>query len=240
MPAPAAAAEHLAEGESDAPRSEVRPAPIPAPTRAEGAHVARIVVASRGRRSLKRARPTVKVSPHTSWSGAQAELMVLRSAFFKGQQWLKLLLADRPNGKSVWLPRDRVVLTRTPYWVTVQIKRRQVKVFRKGRLLHRYGAVVGAPATPTPIGLSAIYERNRQPDPKEFLGPWSLPITFLSAVLESYGGGPGRVAIHGRAGASFQDPLGTAASHGCIRINNAAIRWMARKLPVGTPVQIAR
>jgi lipoprotein-anchoring transpeptidase ErfK/SrfK len=40
-------------------------------------------------------------------------------------------------------------------------------------------------------------------------------------VLDDYGGGPGRVAIHGRAGASLLDPLGTARSHGCIRIDNA-------------------
>jgi hypothetical protein len=60
--------------------------------------------------------------------------------------------------------------------------------------------VVGARRTPTPTGLAAIYERNRQPNPRAFLGPWALSFTSLSNVLESYGGGPGRVAIHGRAG----------------------------------------
>ena len=59
-------------------------------------------------------------------------------------------------------------------------------------------------------------------------------------MLEDYGGGPGRVAIHGRAGASLLDPLGTARSHGCIRIDNVHVSWMASHLPVGTPVQVTR
>jgi lipoprotein-anchoring transpeptidase ErfK/SrfK len=106
--------------------------------------------------------------------------------------------------------------------------------------VRRFRAVVGAPATPTPHGLAAIYERNRQPNPRAFIGPWSLSLSVHSNVLESYGGGPGRVAIHGRAGASLRDPLGTARSHGCIRILNRHVSWMARKLPAGTPVQIRR
>jgi lipoprotein-anchoring transpeptidase ErfK/SrfK len=57
-------------------------------------------------------------------------------------------------------------------------------------------------------------------------------------VLEDYGGGPGRVAIHGRAGASLLDPLGTARSHGCIRVANRDISWMASHVPVGTPVDV--
>ncbi len=51
-------------------------------------------------------------------------------------------------------------------------------------------------------------------------------------------GGPGRIAIHGGAGASLQDPLGSARSHGCIRIDNRAIAWMAGHIPQGAPVQI--
>lgn len=59
-------------------------------------------------------------------------------------------------------------------------------------------------------------------------------------MLENYGGGPGRVAIHGRGGASFADPLGSARSHGCVRIDNAQVSYLARKLPDGTPVDLHR
>ncbi len=133
------------------------------------------------------------------------------------------------------MPRDNVTLGFTRYWVEIGLRSRTVTVLRAGKRVPRTRAVVGAPATPTPPGLAAIYERNRQSDPKAFLGPWALSLTSLSNVLESYGGGPGRVAIHGRAGASFADPLGSARSHGCIRIDNGPVTWMARTVPPGTP-----
>jgi lipoprotein-anchoring transpeptidase ErfK/SrfK len=136
------------------------------------------------------------------------------------------------------VPGDQVALDRTRYWVDVRTGSRRVTIYRLGKRVRRFRAVVGKPSTPTPHGLAAIYERNRQPDPGAFLGPWALSTTSLSSVLESFGGGPGRVAIHGRAGASLLDPLGTARSHGCIRISNGHVSWMARKVPAGTPVRI--
>ncbi|MGB0119870.1 MAG: L,D-transpeptidase [Solirubrobacterales bacterium] len=101
-----------------------------------------------------------------------------------------------------------------------------------------FRAVAGAPATPTPRGLFAIYERVRQPDPSGFLGPFALHLTAHSNVLDNYGGGPGRVAIHGRGAESLADPLGSARSHGCIRIGNGRIVAMAKMLPLGTPVLV--
>jgi lipoprotein-anchoring transpeptidase ErfK/SrfK len=100
--------------------------------------------------------------------------------------------------------------------------------------------VVGASATPTPLGLHAVYDPIRQPDPRGFIGPWALHLTGFSTVLDNFGGGPGRIAIHGRSGASLRDPLGTARSHGCIRVDNDVVSWLARTLPRGTPVFVRR
>ena len=77
-----------------------------------------------------------------------------------------------------------------------------------------------------------------QPDPAAFLGPWALHLTAFSPTLLDYGGGPGQVALHGRGGASLADPLGSARSHGCIRIPNIGIRLLARVAREGTPVEI--
>jgi lipoprotein-anchoring transpeptidase ErfK/SrfK len=92
--------------------------------------------------------------------------------------------------------------------------------------------------TPTPRGRFAIYEIDRQPDPFGFLGPVALHLTAHSDVLDDYGGGPGRVALHGRGGASLLDPLGSAASHGCIRVDSREAAWLARKVQPGVPVTI--
>jgi lipoprotein-anchoring transpeptidase ErfK/SrfK len=133
--------------------------------------------------------------------------------------------------------RDRAAFGRTRYWVDVRTNARQVIVYRGGKRVRRFRAVVGKPAAPTPQGLAAIYEVNRQFNPRAFLGPWALPLTALSNVLENFGGGPGRVGIHGRGGASLADPLGRFRSHGCIRIDNRPISWMAATSP-GTPVRL--
>jgi lipoprotein-anchoring transpeptidase ErfK/SrfK len=243
--APSAA---LAQAPAPAPEPTPTPAPpaeepeleIAAPSRAHGSTVARIVAPTFARARLDSPKRGRRVSSATAWSKQPQVLLVLDAATVDGDDWVKVLLANRPNGSAGWVPRDRVALSRTRYWVAVRVRARRVTIFRDGKRVRRFRAVVGAPATPTPLGLAAIYERNRQPDPGAFLGPWALSLTSLSNVLESFGGGPGRVAIHGRAGASLLDPLGTARSHGCIRVNNDDVRWMARRVPVGTPVRVRR
>jgi lipoprotein-anchoring transpeptidase ErfK/SrfK len=79
--------------------------------------------------------------------------------------------------------------------------------------------------------------------PNDFLGSWVLELTAHSDVLQQFDGGDGTVGIHGRGGASLLDPLGSAASHGCIRLANDSIDWLVQtvgqgSLP-GTPVQVS-
>jgi lipoprotein-anchoring transpeptidase ErfK/SrfK len=223
-----------------APAPEPQPLDVAAPSRAHGSTVAQVVAPTFARARIKSRKRGWRVRTATAWSGQPQVLLVLDAATVDGRDWVKLLLADRPNGSAGWVPRDRVALARTRYWVTIRVRARRVTVHRNGNRVRRFRAVVGAPRTPTPRGLAAIYERNRQPDPGAFLGPWALSLTSLSNVLKSFGGGPGRVAIHGRAGASLKDPLGSARSHGCIRVNNDDIRWMAEHISAGTPVRITR
>jgi lipoprotein-anchoring transpeptidase ErfK/SrfK len=211
------------------------------PSRADGAVTARIVAAAHARGAPgEDARAVWRAGTVTAWSRQPQHLLVLGSAEHGDRTWLRVLLPIRPNGTAGWIPADNAVLSRTAYWVEVRLRDRRVVVFRDGRRVRGFRAVVGAPRTPTPRGLAAIYERNPQPDPRGFLGPWALSMTALSKVLESYGGGPGRVAIHGRGGASLRDPLGSARSHGCVRVRNRAVAWLARRLPAGTPVRIRR
>jgi L,D-transpeptidase catalytic domain len=174
----------------------------------------------------------------TTWSHEQQVLLVLGSATVEGREWLRVLLPVRPTGSSGWIPADDVALRPDDLWIEIHKSARRLLVFRDGRRVRRFPVVIGKAATPTPAGLAAIYEHNRQPDPQGFLGPWALPLTALSRVLMNFGGGPGRIAIHGRDGESLLDPLGSAASHGCIRIPDGAIRWLASHAPLGTPVRI--
>jgi lipoprotein-anchoring transpeptidase ErfK/SrfK len=211
------------------------------PSRASGAIVAKVIV-----RTVARVEPGAgsalwAVPTATHWGDGPQQLLVLdRSLDERGREWLKVRLPIRPNGSAGWIRADYVRVARTPYWIDVSLRQRLVSVYRNGALKRRFKAVVGAPASPTPIGLHAIYDPIRQKDPNGFLGPWALHLTAFSNVLDNYGGGPGRVAIHGRGGASLLDPLGTARSHGCIRIDNVDVLWLARTVPRGTPVYVHR
>jgi lipoprotein-anchoring transpeptidase ErfK/SrfK len=223
-----------------APKERPKAFHVAPPSRAHGATIARIIAPTFARRFVGSAKRARRVQASTTWSHQPQVLLVLAAATREGRDWVKVRLGDRPNTAAGWIPRDHVRLGHTHYWVEVRRGSRRVTVYRNGKRVRRFPAVIGKASTPTPLGLAAIYERNRQPNPRAFLGPWSLALTAHSNVLESYGGGPGRVAIHGRAGASLRDPLGSARSHGCIRIDNRNVTWMATHLPPGTPVQIRR
>ena len=229
--------------QATAPRMPPRPPPpVQPPSLRHGATLAGIVVGAQAwSRPHGGPHSGVKVwwvGTQTLWSGEPQVLLVLGSANPAGRQWLKVLLPIRPDGATGWISRDNVVLLSTKYWIVVDKRTRQVRVYRGGRLEITFPAVIGKPATPTPDGLAAIYEKDPQSDPNGFIGSWALPLTILSHVLYNFGGGPGRVAIHGRGGASLNDPLGSARSHGCIRLDNASAQWLADHVPQGTPVQI--
>jgi lipoprotein-anchoring transpeptidase ErfK/SrfK len=165
--------------------------------------------------------------------------MVLGSVKADGRIWLRVRLPFRPNGSAGWIPRDRVRLNWSPHFLIVDLSSRRLSLYRKGRLVARPRVVVGARGTPTPVGLFAIYDRVLQRDPDGFTGPWVLPLTAHSESLQHFDGGPGLVALHGRDGPSLYDPLGTARSHGCVRMNNGWISHLARMMK-GTAVQIRR
>jgi len=211
------------------------------PSRHAGAEVAR-VVAPAVVRPHPGAGPILRLlATRTSWSGSPQQLLVLGSRTgADGRPWLRVRLPGRPNGSSGWIRRDRVVVRHVPWWIDVSLSRRLVRVFRNGSLVRRFRAVVGAARTPTPVGLYAVYEADPQPSAGDFVGSWVIQLTAFSDVLDNYGGGPGRVAIHGRGGASLADPLGSARSHGCVRVANADVQWLARTVAAGTPVRIRR
>jgi hypothetical protein len=180
--------------------------------------------------------PTASVTP------AQASaLLVLAARERAGRCWVRVRLPSRPNTASGWVNAQRLQLSSTTWRLVVHVASRRLDVLRHGRLVRRVPIVVGAPLTPTPRGLFAIAGVWKW-RPTEFLGAWVLTLTAHSDVLKHFDGGDGRVALHGRGGASFADPLGSARSHGCVRINNSAISWLARtigpgQLP-GTPVVV--
>jgi lipoprotein-anchoring transpeptidase ErfK/SrfK len=205
----------------------------------ELAHLARVVAPTRALSEPGGGRTVMKVSPLAEWGGGPVQYLVLRSALVNGTRWLEVRLPERPNDDAGWIDANLTRDSTTPWRIEVSTGAARVTVERSGHQVASFSAVVGKPSTPTPRGLFAIDEPIRQPAGSE-LGPWALFLTAHSRVLDNYGGGPGRIAIHGRAGPLLADPLGSKASHGCIRIPNARVRWLSRVAVDGTPVEITR
>jgi lipoprotein-anchoring transpeptidase ErfK/SrfK len=178
------------------------------------------------------------VSTVSEW-GTPVVLLVLGARVDTGgRPWVRVRLGYRPNGLAAWVDAEDTVLHTDPWRISVSRGGEQLRVYRAGRLQRAFAAVVGKPSTPTPAGLFAVAAKLRQPDPGGFLGSWVIPLTAHSDVLRHFDGGDGQVALHGRGGASLADPLGSARSHGCVRLANEAIGWIATHVPVGTPVRV--
>lgn len=212
---------------------------LPTPSE-KGAYVAKILRASSVRtRPRPDARRIGVAGDRTDYLNQGNRLIVLAARYDAlGRPWLRVQLPIRPNETSGWVLARDAVVSRTPWGVRVRLGRRELTVLYAGKVVRRVSVVVGTPRTPTPRGTFAIYEVAPQKNPGAFTGPWALNLTGFSTVLENFGSGPGRVAIHGRSGASLNDPLGTARSHGCIRVDNATVEWLRRRLANGTPVRI--
>jgi lipoprotein-anchoring transpeptidase ErfK/SrfK len=186
----------------------------------------------------KTLRPSTSVAP----SDAPWLLVLGRPRGSDGRCWVPVRLPWRPNIASGWINANLVALDKTPWRIDVSTARRTLTLFRAGRSVRTVSVVVGKPSTPTPTGLFAIAWAIPW-HPNDFLGSWVLELTAHSNVLQQFDGGDGTVGIHGRGGTSLLDPLGSAASHGCIRLANDSIDWLVdtvgeSRLP-GTPVQVS-
>ncbi|MBJ7470926.1 MAG: L,D-transpeptidase, partial [Solirubrobacteraceae bacterium] len=162
----------------------------------------------------------------TKWGG-QTQLLVEESERTQGVLWLRVRLAGRPNGRSGWIRADSAQLSETPYRIEIRRSTMTLRLLKAGRTARTMKVVVGAPGTPTPAGTFSLLDKLEVRDTGNFLGSWVLPLTAYSDALQTFDGGPGQIAIHGRGGASLQQPVGTAASHGCVRVENKNIARIA-------------
>ncbi len=178
--------------------------------------------------------PIGKVSAETR-GGEVAGFLLLTKRPVGGIDWFGVRIGERPNDNVGWIRASQAYTVDARYRIHVSLERRMLAVFRDRDLVWKVRVVVGAPATPTPEGLFAVHDFYRVSDD---LRPWVIEMTAHSEVHETYLGGPGRVAFHGRHG-SLRVPWGTRASNGCIRTPDWALRSLRQLVPVGTPIRVS-
>ena len=152
-----------------------------------------------------------------------------------GTAWLRVRLPGRPNSGLGWIERAGTRSRVTGVHLVVDISQRRVIVYRHGHEIRRFSAVVGRPTTPTPRGEFFVEEAIAL-SASATGAPYALALSARSNTYREFDGGPGQVAIHGRA--HLVGTLGTAVSHGCVRLDAAAMGWLVILIGPGVPVTI--
>ena len=115
----------------------------------------------------------------------------------------------------------------------VDRRRLRATLYEGGERVWRSRVGVGAPGTPTPKGRFYIRQRLRNLGGSPLYGPWAFGTSAYSVLSDWPGGGV--VGIHGT---DQPELLPGRVSHGCVRVPDAAIRRLAKLMPIGTPVRI--
>ncbi len=149
--------------------------------------------------------------------------------------WLRVLLPLRPNGATGWIKASDVRLTSHRYKITVELAAHRLFVTDGDQTILDTPVGVGTTDTPTPGGLYFTKELMRPPNPNGAYGHYAYGLSGFSNVITDFEGGDGVIGIHGT-----NDPssIGQDTTHGCLRISNDAIDFLAKRLPLGVPVEI--
>jgi len=158
-----------------------------------------------------------------------------RAADAADEDWVRVLLPGRPNGRTGWISTAHTLPASTPWRLSVDLSSRRVTVRFLGRVVRRFPAIVGASATPTPRGRFFV-EEALSLSSSAAGGPYALATSAHSEVLQEFEGGPGQVALHGIN--NLSGVMGTAVSHGCVRVGTNAITWLSRRIGAGVPLNI--
>ena len=150
-------------------------------------------------------------------------------------RWLRVLLPIRPNGSQGWIYSADVRLVTHRYRIVISLSQFLITVTDGPDILLQEPVGLGTDETPTPGGLYFIKELYELPNPNTVYGPYAYGLSGYSNVLFDFAGGPGVIGLHGN-----NDPsaIGQKISHGCIRMSNSGITFLAERLPLGVPVQI--
>jgi L,D-transpeptidase-like protein len=178
-------------------------------------------------------RPIAQLHFETEDGFPEVYLVLARRGAKHGKTWLKVAVPMRPNGTTGWVLRGGLGPIRTVRtWLVIDRTRLRAQFFDRGRPVWSAPVGIGAPATPTPDGLFWVREQFVLPD-QVFYGPYAFGTSAYASITDWPGGGV--VGLHGT---SLPQLIPGRPSHGCIRLRNEDILWLAYHMQNGTPVAI--
>ncbi len=146
--------------------------------------------------------------------------------------WVQVLLPSRPNSSTGWVTETALDRAVSPYLIRVHLRSLTMELFKGGQRLGGWTVGIGKQSAPTPAGRTFLL--GSFSDTAQRYSPVILPLGTHSPTLDSFGGGPGTVAIH-----TWPTPnvFGTRSSDGCIRVPRDALQQLTQ-VPLGTLVLI--
>lgn len=150
----------------------------------------------------------------------------------------------RQNARTVY-PATNADDLRTRYRTVVTVSKREFKLrlFKDLKLRKTYSVAVGQPAYPTPEGRFRIQEKQVDPVWSVPNSPWAGELggttvaggSAANPLKARWMGIVNGVGIHGTG---EDASIGSAASHGCIRMHVWDVKDLYPRVPVGTSVVI--
>ena len=165
---------------------------------------------------------------------AEVYLVLAATLDAGGTPWLRIRIPMRPNGRTGWVPADRLgqlYVVRTRLLIDRTMKR--ATLFRDGRKVWQAPVGIGRAGAPTPRG--KFYVRELLKGDGKVYGTWAFGTSAYSALSDWPGGGV--VGVHGT---NQPQLIPGRPSHGCVRVRNAKINQLKRLMPIGTPIEIVR
>ncbi|MBW4526861.1 MAG: L,D-transpeptidase [Phormidium tanganyikae FI6-MK23] len=127
-----------------------------------------------------------------------------------------------------------------PLRLEIRLKQRRVNVYQGDRKVKSYAIAVGKPGWETPIGNYTIKQKIRNPEWIHPLNGEKVPGGDPENPLGRYWigfwtDGKNWIGFHGTPN---PESVGTAASHGCIRMYNRDVEELFGKVSLGTEVVV--
>ena len=186
-----------------------------------------------GSRVALRARPEGRT---IATIGARTEFgspQTLAVAARKGD-WVALRSPALGNSELGWARAAQLRFVDRPLSLEVDLSARELTVHDPEGPERRISVAIGAPDTPTPAGEFYVTDRLPGADFGAYYGCCILALSGRQPNLpESWSGGD-RLAIHG----SPTPTWGKAVSNGCLHADEADLRYLMERVPLGTDVHV--
>jgi hypothetical protein len=194
-----------------------------------------------GTRLALRERPggrvLAKIGARTEFGSPQTLDVALR----KGD-WVAVRSPALGNKQIGWVPAAALRLKQQFIRIEVDLSRRELSVFSlrsapDGQWVedeHRMSVAIGAADSPTPTGEFYVTDKLRGGDFGPYYGCCILALSSRQPNLPEGWSGGDRLAIHG----SGTPTWGEAVSNGCLHADEADLRYLMRRVPLGTSVRV--